>query len=111
MNVKKNALLVAMGLILACGAATGASAETAWGAQHPRQHEVLHRLAVQRHRIAVERREGELTARQAHRLHAADRRIMRQERRDAMVHGGRITKVEQRHLNREENRVSQGIGA
>ena len=111
MNVKKNALLVAMGLIMACGAATGASAETTWGQHHPRQHEVLARTAREQPRITVERREGEMSARQAHRLRAADMRIAHQDRRDARINGGYITKGQQHHLNREENHVSRKIGA
>ncbi len=110
MTMKKNALLVAMGLVLACGAATGASAETRWGAEHPRQHEVFHRLAVQNHRIRTERREGEISGREAHRLHVADRRIAHQDRRDARINGGFITKGQQRQLNREENGVGRHIG-
>ena len=110
MNVKKNALLVAMGLVMACGAATGASAETRWAEHHPRQHEVLSRTARQEHRITMERREGEISARQAHRLRAADMRIAHQDRRDARINGGFITKGQQRHLNREENRISRHIG-
>lgn len=111
MNMKKNALLVALGLVMACGAATGASAETTWAHNHPRQHEVLARTVHQEHRITRERREGEMSARRAHRLRAADVRIMRQDRRDAHINGGYITKGQQRHLNREENRVSRHIGA
>ncbi len=111
MNVKKNALLVAMGLVMACGAATGASAETRWGEHHPRQHQVLSRVANQERRITHERREGEISRAKAHRLRAADTRILRQERREARMRGGHISKVEQRHLNHEENRVSRRIGA
>ena len=111
MNVKRNTLLVAMGLIMACGAATGASAETRWAQNHPRQHEVLARTVHQDRRIAAERRDGEISARRAHRLRAADVRIMRQDHRDARINGGYITKGQQHHLNREENHVSRKIGA
>ena len=112
MNVKKNALLVAMGLIMACSAAaTGASAETRWDEHHPRQHQVLARVAHQEHRIAVERRDGRIGPVRAHRLHAADTRILRQERREARLNGDRLTKAQHRQLNREENRVSRRIGA
>ncbi|QUD89121.1 hypothetical protein [Phenylobacterium montanum] len=111
MNMQKKMVLVAMGLAMACGAATGASAETRWDRDHPRQHQVLTRVAHQEHRITRERREGEIGARKAHRLRAADVRILRQERRDARMHGGHITRAEQHHLNRAENRVSRHIGA
>jgi hypothetical protein len=110
MNAKKNALLVAMGLVLTCGAVTGASADTRWQANHPRREEVNQRLHNQNLRIRDERRDGELTARQAHRLHAEDRGIRRQERRFARHDGGHITRAEQRRLNHEENKVSGQIG-
>ena len=110
MNANKNALLVAMGLVLACGAATGASADTPWQANHARLEEVNQRLQNQDARIHQERREGMLSARQAHRLHRADRHIRRQERRFARNDGGHVTPAEQHRLNREENNVSGRIG-
>jgi len=110
MNAKKNALLVVMGLVLAGSAVTSAFADTTWQANHPRRVEVNHRLANQNSRIHEERREGELTGRQAHRLHVADHHIRRQERRFARHDGGHITRAEQHRLNREENKVSRQIG-
>ena len=110
MNVKKTALLVAMGLLMAGSAVTAASADTTWQANHPRREEVNQRLQNQNARIHQERREGELNARQAHRLHMADRHIRRQERRFARHDGGHITRGEQHRLNREENKVSGQIG-
>ncbi len=110
MNVKKNALLVVMGLVLAGSAGASAFADTPWQANHPRREEVNQRLANQNHRIREERRHGELSARQAHRLHAEDRSIRRQERRLARHDGGHITRAEQHRLNREENKVSGQIG-
>ncbi len=110
MNAKKNALLVVMGLMLAGSAATAASAETPWQANHPRRVEVNHRLQTQNLRIREERRAGEITPAKARRLHAADRRIARQERRFARHDGGHITGAEQHRLNREENKVSRKIG-
>lgn len=111
MTVKRNVLLVAMGLVMACGAATGASAETRWGYNHPRQHEVLARVGHQERRVTHERREGEISAAKAHRLRMADARMARQDHRDARINGGFITKGQQRQLNREENGVSRRIGA
>ena len=111
MNIRKNALLAAVGLVMACAAATGASAETSWNHHHPRQAEVLGRVAHQERRITVERRQGELTMGQAHRLRREDARIARQDRRDAFVNRGFITRAQQRHLNREENGASGQIGA
>ena len=110
MNAKKSALLVIMGLMLAGSAATGASAETRWQADHPRRVEVNHRLKTQAVRIREERREGELSARKAHRLNIADRHIVRQERRMASMHRGHLTRAQQHRLNREENKTSRQIG-
>jgi hypothetical protein len=98
-----------IGLAIALAGAGGASASV-WTHHHPRRVEVNHRLAVQDHRIAVERRDGEITGRQAAALHAEDRGIRAQERFDASRDHGHITRAEQRRLNREENGVSHQIG-
>jgi len=105
MNIKRNALLAVMGLVLAGGAASGASAQPL----HPRRAEVNERLVHQTHRIQEARREGDLTPREARRLHPADYRIHRQEVRFVHRHGGYLTRHEQRRLNREENRVGRHI--
>ena len=101
---------VAVGLAVLVAGATGASADTRWQAHHPRREEVDNRLARQNHRITVERREGELTRRQAHGLRAEDRGIRNQERFYASRDGSHLTRGEQRRLNREENGVSGQIG-
>ena len=111
MSMKKNILLAAMGLVLAAGSVTAASAETPWQQSHQRRVEVNERLKVQDYRIHQERREGELNAYQAARLHRADYRIRAQERHFARRDGGHITPAEQARLNHEENRVSRHIGA
>ena len=98
-------LIAAAGLTLAAGAAGAASAETPWQAHHPRRVEVNHRLERQNHQIRVERREGDLTAAQARRLHERDYMIRMQERRFASHRGGHIGYAEQARLNRQENAV------
>jgi hypothetical protein len=110
MNFKKTALMAMMGVMLTGIAVTAASADTRWQADHPRRAEVNHRLANQDMRISAERRAGDISARKAHRLHLADRRIARQERHYARFHDGHISRTEQHRLNREENRVSHRIG-
>ena len=102
--------LAALGAMTLLTAATGASAQTPWQHHHPRRVEVNHRLANQNHRIRQERREGELSARQAHALHMEDRGIRGQERMYASRHHGHLTRAEQHRLNREENGVSGQIG-
>ena len=106
----KRAFVIAMALaISAIGAASSADA-TPWQAHHPRRAEVNGRLHNQSHRIATERRDGQLTGRQARDLHAEDRGIRGQERFDASRDGGHITRGEKIRINHEENRVSGQIG-
>lgn len=102
--------LAAVGALTLLTAATGASAQTPWQHHHPRRVEVNHRLANQNRRIHTERREGEITGRQARDLHMEDRGIRGQERMFASRHHGHLTKAEQHRLNREENGVSKQIG-
>jgi hypothetical protein len=100
--------LSALGTVAA--SATTAFAATAWTQNHPRQHEVLAREHHQIARINRERREGEITASQAHALWASDRSIAAQDHADARANGGHITRVEQHQLNAEENAQSRAIG-
>jgi len=90
--------------------ASAATSPTPWELKHPRRDQVIDRLGNQNGRIKVERKEGELTAAQASRLHSQDRAIFKQEQFDAKLGGGHITKAEQKALNQEENAVSKKIG-
>jgi hypothetical protein len=110
MNAKKNALLVAITLVMAATGATAASANTAWQQHHPRREEVNARLDNQAFRVRQERRHGEISAAEAFRLRQADFRLRMQERRFARHDGGHLTPREQARLNHEENRVSRHIG-
>jgi hypothetical protein len=110
MNIKRNAIIAAVGAVITLGSLGSASAETQWQYQHPRRAEVIDRLHNQFRRIRDERKEGEISPRQAFFLHREDRRIYRQEQRDAYLNGGRLTRGEQHALNREENGVSGQIG-
>jgi hypothetical protein len=105
----KRTILFAVALATA-GLGMATSADAGWRAQHPRRAEVNARLNNQAHRIHVEHKEGEITAAQAHDLHAEDRGIRGQERFDASHDSGHITRTEQTQLNREENQVSGQIG-
>jgi hypothetical protein len=102
-------LIAAAGLSLAVGAAGAASADTPWQAHHARREEVNHRLANQNRQIREQRREGDLTAAQARRLHERDHTIRMQERRFARNDGGHLTRHEQARLNHEENGVHRHI--
>ncbi|HEY1878163.1 MAG TPA: hypothetical protein VGG66_11870 [Rhizomicrobium sp.] len=105
----KRSILIAMTLALT-GAAFVSSADANWRTHHPRRAEVNARLNNQARRIHQERKEGELTGRQAADLHAEDRGIRAQERFDASQNGGHITRAEKVQLNHEENGVSHQIG-
>lgn len=109
MHLKKIATMSLIALSIAGLTASSASA-MGWRANHPRRAEVNARLNRQDHRINTERREGEITAAQAHDLHAEDRGIRANERFDASQNGGHITRSEQRSLNSQENAVSGQIG-
>jgi hypothetical protein len=109
MNTKAKFATVALGLAVVLAGAGGASADTTWQTHHPRREEVNNRLARQNHRITVERREGELTRRQAHELRAEDRGVRARERFYASRDGGHVSRAEQRRLNHEENGVSRQI--
>ena len=105
----KRSILLAATLAVA-GLSLATSAEAGWRANHPRRAEVNARFANQDRRIHQERKEGEITAAQAHDLHAQDRAIRAEERTYAAEHNGHITRAEQAQLNREENQISRQIG-
>ena len=97
--------------MIALLAGAGANAATPFEKTHPRRAEVNMRLDHQTKRIAIKRREGELTRTQARDLRAEDRGIRGEEHLDASRDRGHITKIEQRRLNRQENAVSRQIKA
>ena len=105
--IKTTAII--LGAIATLGAAGAASANP-WQAHHPRRVEVNHRLNHIDHRIAVERREGELSRGQARDLRREDAGIRAQERFDASRDRSHITRGEDRRLNREEDRLSRQVG-
>ncbi len=77
--------------------------------QQPRRAEVIHRLNNEDNRIRDGRRDGQLSTRQARHLRREDRAIRSEERADATLNGGHITKGEQRQLNQQENDLSRQI--
>lgn len=110
MNTFAKISAMALSLALVASFASAASAETTFQQNHPRRAEVNARLHHLNHRIAIERREGELSRHQARILHARAHGIRAEERFDAARHGGHITRGEQRTLNHQENAVSGQIG-
>jgi hypothetical protein len=98
--------------LIASFAASGAvmAQDTKWEKNHPRREEVNHRLGNQDKRIHEERKEGEISKAQAHKMHREDKKIRQEERDMASQNGGHITKTEQHALNQQENSVSRQIG-
>lgn len=105
MNFKTTLIALSLGLAAAGGVSATASAEPM---RHPRQHEVLARDVHQRREIKAELARGEIGPRKAHRLLAADRHVVREDRAFMRTHG-HLTKAEQHRLNRQENRVHRNM--
>ena len=78
---------------------------------HPRRAEVNGRLANQNARITAGVKDGQLTHGEARAMRADDHAIRAEERADASVNGGHITRAEDRNLNRQENANSRVIHA
>ncbi len=106
MNVVKTATAAAVLLALAAGASAQAQS---FDATHPRRAEVNGRLGEQNARIRAGVADGQLNRRQARQLHADDHSIRTEERADASVNGGHITRGEQRQINRQQNANSRAI--
>jgi len=109
-NRSKVLSVIAAAAFVAAGALGTAHAETQWEKNHPRRDQVNDRLENQNRRINKEVKEGEITKRQAAKLHSEDRAIRREERTMARLNNGHITKAEQKALNQQENTVSRQIG-
>lgn len=109
MSYAARAITLVLGVAIA-GASVGAAAANTWQYNHPWRVEVNHRLTNLNRRINVERREGELTGRQARALHREDRTIRHEERFMASFHDSHLTGAEHRALNQQENGLSRQIG-
>lgn len=99
----------AVASFVVAGLAVPAFAETQWERNHPRRDQVNDRIQNQMHRINQDERRGELSPGQARALRQQDRSVLRQERRDARMDGGHITRGEQARLNRELNGINREI--
>jgi hypothetical protein len=100
---------IALGSLLALGIASSAMAQPV--PDHPRVNEVDRRLETQQGRINNGVARGQIAPGQAARDERLDARVGRQESRDEAMHGGHLTKREDRHLNRELNHNSRRIHA
>lgn len=108
-NVKVNALLLIGATIGGIFLTEQPSLAWGWGGfanRHPRRAEVLTRDNMERNELRADR--GLLGGHYGQLMHE-DRSIRRQEQRDARINGGFITRGEQNHLNREENRLQYQV--
>lgn len=95
--------------VAALSVAGAASADTRWDNNHPRQDQVLDRVAHQKADIRHERREGDISRAQARHMLRHETRIARQDRMMSRHNGGYITRHQQRKLNREETQMGRHI--
>jgi len=106
--MKKSLLgTIMMTAVLVSGVSGAAMAQTVPG--HPRINEVDQRLENQQDRIDAGVNKGQINAKQEARDNARDTRVAQQLSADEAKNGGKITKGEQRRLNRELNRNSRRI--
>ena len=110
MQFKRFAIAAVLGLSAATAVTASASADTYWQYRHPAREEVNVRLTHLDRRIRDERREGEISGREARHLCHEDRFIRAQQRFDAGFDRGHLTSAEYRALNQEENGLSRQIG-
>jgi hypothetical protein len=108
MSTTRKLVLAFTALIMFGGNMAEASAAT-WAQNHPRRAEVNARLANQNTRITYNLAKGNIAPSQAALLKSEDRTVRAQERFDASLNGGHITKAEQRALNQDENAISRQI--
>ena len=100
---------IALAAMAAAALTAGATGASARGAAHPRRLEVNTRLAHQNYRIDRGLQKGQITQAQATQLHAEDRSLRGEERTQASLDGGHITRADQKSLNQQENAVSKQI--
>ncbi|MGZ3692676.1 MAG: hypothetical protein ACXWQO_00280 [Bdellovibrionota bacterium] len=79
------------------------------GGNHPRRTEVLNRDSRLQNRTDRAAKNGKINQDQANKLEGEEGAIKKEEEADAAANGGHITKKQQRHLNREENRVGHEL--
>jgi hypothetical protein len=109
MSIKTTFIAALLGVTAVAGLAGGASAETRWGHEHARQHEVLARASHQSREIRRDYRHGEISRGQETRLLRADQRVAREDRFLARANGGHISRHEQRFLNGQENHIGRRL--
>ena len=106
--MKRPLLISILAALFAVTGACTVQAQTQSGSAK-RTPVVNHRQKTQQRRIVRGVRSGQLTRPEARRLERQQARIQRTKRRDKMMHGGKVTPAEKKHLNRMQNRASRHI--
>jgi len=116
-TITQSLLVLAVGGLMAVGSAaaqTSTSNTAGAGAGqvdpgHPRVNQVNRRETRQQNRIANGVKNGQLTPGETARLERGEQRLQNNEKKDMAKDNGHLTKQDQRHLNREANRMSKRI--
>src|ERR1035441_2196288 len=108
-------LILAVGGLMLAGSAS-AQTSTPSGAGpgvvdpgHPRVNEVNQREENQQQRIGNGVKSGKLNSQQAANLEKRETSVQNREKKDMAEHNGRLTKAEQKGINRQQNRISKSI--
>jgi len=116
-TITQSLLVLAVGGLMAVGSAaaqTSTSNTAGAGAGqvdpgHPRVNQVNRRETRQQNRIANGVKNGQLTPGETARLERGEQRLQNNEKKDMAKDNGHLTMQDQRHLNREANRMSKRI--
>ena len=108
MKIQMLSVAVAVALTMIAGEVQAAKPVIA---NHPRVNQVNSRVNNQQSRIAQGIKSGSLSASETAHLERGEARINRTIRRDRATDGGHLTKGEQAHINKMENRESARIAA
>jgi hypothetical protein len=113
-KISKSLLILAIGGLVFAGSAIAQTTTSGAGPGvvdpgHPRVNQVNRREARQQNRIANGIKNGSLSPKQTSRLENREASVQNREKRDMAAHNGRLTKAEQKGINRQQNRISKSI--
>jgi hypothetical protein len=113
-KITNSLLVLAVGGLMFAGSAAAQTTTSAAGPGvvdpgHPRVNEVNGREENQQKRIANGINSGSLNPHETANLERREASVQNQEQRDMAKHNGHLTKVEQRHLNERQDRISHSI--
>jgi len=109
MKSRFSLIAFSMAAVLASASAMAQSTSPQNIPGHPRVSEVNGRLENQQDRIQAGVADGQLTAKQAAHDEQRDANIAARESRDEAMHGGHLTKQEQKNLNKSLDANSKKI--